>query len=43
MSKLEPKAKFNEIKIEGGRTIPIPSNTLKPKIAIKTKEKNKDE
>jgi hypothetical protein len=39
MDKLEPKTIFNEVKIEGGRTIPVPSNTLKPKIVIKPKEK----
>lgn len=39
MDKLTPKSIFKEVKIEGGRTIPIPSNTLKPKIIIKPKDK----
>ena len=39
MDNLNPKSVFKEVKIEGGRTIPIPSNALKPKIVIKPKEK----
>jgi hypothetical protein len=34
-----PKSELKEIKIEGGRTIPSPSNSLKPKEIIKPKEK----
>lgn len=36
-----PKSEFKEIKIEGGRTMPTPSNSLKPKIIIKPKEDKK--
>ena len=36
-----PKSEFKDFKIEGGRTMPTPSNTLKPKIIIKPKEDKK--
>lgn len=39
MDKSTPKNILKEVKIEGGRTIPIPSNTLKPKVVIKPKDK----
>ena len=39
MTNNKPKSEFHEIKIEGGRTIPLPSNTLKPKVTPKPKDK----
>lgn len=39
MEKSEQKSEFKEIKVLGGRTIPVPSNSLKPKIVVKPKDK----
>lgn len=39
MAKQISKSEYKEVKIEGGRTIPIPSNILKPKVIIKPKDK----
>lgn len=39
MSKHISKSEHKEVKIQGGRTIPNPSNTLKPKVVIKPKDK----
>lgn len=36
-----PKSEFKEFKVEGARTMPTPSNSLKPKIIIKPKEDKK--
>ena len=36
-----PKSEFKEFKVEGGRTSPTPSFSLKPKIVIKPKEDKK--
>lgn len=38
MEKSNSKKKTNEVKIEGGRTLPIPSNSLKPKEGDKPKK-----
>jgi|688.fasta_scaffold2330875_1 hypothetical protein len=39
MENSNSKKKSNDVKIEGGRTIPVPSNSVKPKILIKPKDK----